>query len=227
MKKRFIKPLAIMALSATAMFGCASSEEAGSTAAEQDMGSPAVVETETEVIEEPVIETTETEMLSNEDVSYDEIFGDVENTEQYDLLTLVKLDPNLSTFAGLLERSGLETSLQRAEPVTLLIPTNSAFEEMDRERYQELTDPNNLAALTQFVNMHILPSKVYKMGFNTTQIIETEGENEIPVDTRMNGEVVYIGGAEIVKPDVVASNGLIHVVNRVVEPSEFSNVTTD
>lgn len=213
MKKKLIKPFAILGVVTLSMFSCASTEERADDTA--------VVETDMEVVED-------TELLSNEEVTYADLFEDVE-TEQYDVLTLVRMDPNFSTFVGLLELSGLEASLQveTVEPVTLLAPTNQAFMDMDREEYTRLTDPNNRTDLVRFIKNHILPSKVYEEEFNTTQIIETEGENEIPVDTRMNGEVIYVGGAEIVKPDVVASNGIIHVMSGVVEPSEFTDVTPD
>lgn len=213
MKKRLIKPFAVLGIVTLGLFSCASTEERADDTA--------VVETDTEVV-------ADTELLANEEMAYADLFEEVE-TEQYDILTLVSMNPNFSTFIELIELSGLEVSLQVevVEPVTLLAPTNQAFMDMDREEYARLTDPNNRTDLVRFIKNHILPSKVYEEEFNTTQIIETEGESEIPVDTRMNGEVIYIGGAQIVKPDVLASNGIIHVMSGVVEPSKFTDVTAD
>jgi uncharacterized surface protein with fasciclin (FAS1) repeats len=222
MKKTFIKPLAIVALAATSIFGCASSEDAGDNTAE-DMNNTTVIETEAEVMEEPAVGTTDTEMLSNEEVSYDDIFSDVGNTEQYDLLTLLKMDPNFSTFADLLQRSGLEASLQVADPVTILAPTNEAFAAMDSQEMESLTTSGNTTELTSFVQRHILPSKVYQEEFNTTQMMGMDTENQVEIDTRMNGEVVYIGGAQIIKSNVEASNGIIHVLNGVIQPTELTN----
>lgn len=222
MKMKFIKPLAIAAIFGLSMFSCAGTDDAQTDTDVQDTETTAVLETEPEVMEEPEVATTETERLSNEDVSYADMFEGVE-TEQYDVLSLVRMDPNLSTFVELLEMSGLEASLQveMVEPVTLLVPTNQAFMDMDRGEYQRLTDPNNKTELVEFVKHHILPSKVYETQFNTTQVIDTDGENDIPIDSRMNGEVIYVGGAQIMKSDIDASNGLIHIVNGVVQPSEF------
>lgn len=216
MKKRLIKPFAVLGIVTLTMFSCASTEEGTE---------------DTEVVavtDDAVVVVEETELLANEDVTYADLFEDVE-TEQYDVLTLMRMNPNFSTFVELVELSGLPASLQVevVEPITLLAPTNQAFMDMDREDYAQLIDPDNRTELIRFVKNHILPSKVYEEEFNTTQIIETEGENEIPVATRMNGEVIYIGGAQIVKPDVVASNGIIHVMNGVVQPSEFTDVTPD
>jgi uncharacterized surface protein with fasciclin (FAS1) repeats len=223
MKKTFIKPLAIMALAATGIFGCASSEDAGDNAQDMNNNNTAVIETEAEVMEEPAVGTTDTEMLSNEEVSYDDIFSDVENSEQYDLLTLLRMDPNFSTFADLLQRSGLEASLQVADPVTILAPTNEAFAAMDSQEMESLTTSGNTTELTSFVQRHILPSKVYQSGFNTSQVMGMDTENQVEVDTRMNGEVVIIGGAQIIKSDVEASNGIIHVLDGVIQPTEIVN----
>lgn len=242
MKMNFIKPLAIAALVGMGMFSCAGTDDArtdtgtqntentttvgaetgttGTVGAETDTQMGTETDTQMGTETDQGLGTTETERLSNEEVAYEDIFENVENTEQYDVLTLLQMDPNFSTFTELLQRSGLEASLQMAEPVTLLAPTNEAFDEMDRGQYESLTNPENTTELVQFVQQHILPSKVYQEGFNTTQVISTRGEGQIEVDTRMNGEEVYIGGAQIMVPNVEASNGVIHVMNGVITPSE-------
>lgn len=163
---------------------------------------------------------TEQEKLSNP-VSYDEMFSEVENTEQYDVMTLARMDENLSTFVQLVEQAGLEQSFNFAEsPITLFAPTNEAFQAMTKERYEYLIDPENSAELISVLQAHVIPSEVPSVSFSENQrIVDSEG-NEIPVTTEMQGTVVFIGGAEIVKSDIPASNGIIHVVNGVIDPSE-------
>lgn len=184
-----------------------------------------------ETFEEAEVIGDEADQPLNAEVSYDDMFNNVEETENYDILALARMEEDLSTFVQLVELSGLAPSFEVSEAVTgditVLIPTDEAFKQMPEERFEYLVNPENRAELIQFVKMHVLPSEVPLIQFNTTQIIETQQENEIPVDTEMDGTVVYVGGAQIVKSDIMASNGIIHVVNRVIEPSEFTNVTAD
>lgn len=146
-------------------------------------------------------------------------FNSVGDTENYEIITLAGMDQNLSTFTSLAEMSGIDFRLEFGEPVTAFIPTNEAFEQMPLEQYNALIDPNNRALLRSFLQRHILPNKVYAMQFNSTQAVETAAEEEITVTTGMSGNVIYVGGAQIIKSDIEASNGIIHIVNSIVEPT--------
>lgn len=175
-------------------------------------------------------EAQEDSAIGNE-VTYDKMFNEVEETEKHDVLSLLRMEENLSTFYQLVEQSGLDTSIEFAGPVTILAPTNEAFQEMSREKYEKLTDPENRAYLTKVIKAHILPRKVNMAEFEENQIIETSEGEEIPVETA--GAVstaaeptsVVIGGASIVKPDVEATNGIIHIVNDVIIPEETRDST--
>lgn len=149
--------------------------------------------------------------------SYFENAGDTENQE---MLSLIGTDENFSTFANLARTSGLDLKLNFTGPVTLFVPTNEAFEEMPRDQYNSLVDPANRAELSRFLQRHILPTKVYESQFNTLQVIETAVEEEIPVTTGAQGTIIYIGGAQIIQSDIETSDGIVHIVNSVIEPSE-------
>ncbi|MDT0676017.1 fasciclin domain-containing protein [Autumnicola musiva] len=158
------------------------------------------------------------------DMDYENLFGNVDS-EDYDLMTLAGMDQNLSTFAALAKMANMDTKLDFTGPVTMFIPTNEAFQNMPLEEFNMLTDPNNKAQLARFLQRHILPSKVNAIDFDSSQAIETASEEEITIDTEMNGNVIYIGGAQVVKSDIDASNGVIHVVNSIIEPT--TDVFTD
>lgn len=172
-------------------------------------------------------ETTET----GAEVTYDNMFNNVEETEEHDVLTLAAMEENLSTFVRLVKESGLERSIELAGPVTILAPTNEAFQEMSRERFEELTDPANRQMLQRVIQAHILPSKVYMRDFEENQILETSEGESIPVETvghvTAAGEPasVVIGGASIVKPNVEGTNGIIHVVDDIIIPEETRDTT--
>lgn len=161
--------------------------------------------------------TMDQERLSNP-VDYSDMFGNVDNTEDYDVITLARMDENLSTFVQLVEEAGLAESFNFDEPITLFAPTNEAFQSLSPERYEYLTNPDNRGELVKVLQAHIIPSEVSSTAFaNNQRIVDAEG-NEIPVDTEMHGTQVFIGGAEIIRSDIEASNGIIHVVNGVIDP---------
>lgn len=162
--------------------------------------------------------------LAQEEVTYEKMFNNVEETEEYDVITLASMEENLSIFVRLIKESGTENHIELAGPVTLLAPTNEAFQEMSSEQFEELTDPANRSMLERFIKAHILPRKVYLNEFSNGQDLETSEGEKIPVETTgavsPQGEPgsVVIGGAGIIKSDVEGTNGLIHVVDAVIIP---------
>ncbi|MCX2739709.1 fasciclin domain-containing protein [Pontibacter anaerobius] len=156
---------------------------------------------------------------SARDVDYSQMYTSVANTAQFDLVTLAKMDPNLSTFATLVEQAELSDALmQREEPFTVFAPTNQAFAQWPQDSLNTLMKTENKAQLIKLLQAHLLPGKVNSAGFNSSQRLETGGGEYIMVDIADSGSGVTIGGASIVKADVDASNGVLHVVDKVIAP---------
>ncbi|WP_054558917.1 fasciclin domain-containing protein [Croceitalea dokdonensis] len=148
-----------------------------------------------------------------------QIFSDITNTEDYSTWTLTHMDRDISTFINLVALSGLEPSLLMIDKGhTAFIPTNSAFNEMEIKEYLHLTNPENKDDLIAFVKLHFLPNKVMKYDFNDSQVIDKQGSENISVNVDEPYGAVYIGGARIVKEDIETSNGVIHIVDRVIMP---------
>ncbi|QLG46529.1 fasciclin domain-containing protein [Costertonia aggregata] len=147
-----------------------------------------------------------------------EVFSSVNNTKDYTTLELASMDPNLSTFVNMVKLSGLAPSMLLTDAHTVFIPTNDAFRDLSIEKFAELTDPKNQAKLAEFVKYHFLPSKQMDYEFKDSQVITDPSPNEISVskDTYDN---VFIGGAKIIRPNIEASNGVIHIVNDIITPN--------
>lgn len=149
----------------------------------------------------------------------DQILSGVQNPTDYETIELAQMDPNLSTFMNLVALSGFGVSWKlTAEDHSVLIPTNQAFDEMSVERYLHLTDPANKGDLMRFVKYHFLPNKVSKRDFNDADVIDTEDE-QIEIAGSSTFNTVYLGGAKVIK-SLEASDGIVHVVNGVVQPTE-------
>lgn len=247
MKKKTIIPIAF---AAAMMFGCASSTDTMDDATAMDettmsggVATEEVVEEREEVVEEvaeavdaatlktlviereivvPVATVAVTALPMENPVEIDEMFEDIEETENQTVLELARTSPNLSTFVKLIEQAGLVEDIERLQDVTLFAPTNEAFAKMDREELETLLMPENQAQLMYMLQAHVLPNKVSSLQFNTTQRIEMTEDSYIPIDVSLGGTNVLIGGASIIKNNIEASNGFIHVIDNVIEPSEVA-----
>ncbi|WP_143961102.1 fasciclin domain-containing protein [Litoribacter populi] len=177
--------------------------------------------------------TTQDMAQTDVEVDYESIFEDVDNTEDHDILTLLKQDDNFSIFVEMLEKSqiDLDAAAEAAGEITVFAPTNDAFKQLTKEQYKQITEPEDLALLQSIVKSHVMTKKVNLADFQTNQVIENADGQEIAVETAGGQGVatpaddVMIGGARIGKPDIQASNGVIHVMEGVVIPDQQGSTT--
>ncbi|QCR25210.1 hypothetical protein C1N53_21165 [Pontibacter sp. SGAir0037] len=244
-----LKPLAAIAVVSFTMFSCASSNDAMDTTAMNDDTS--MSETQTMAGDDQVssndTQSAQTESYSSTDVSggdlsisemtltndedIDEMFGDIEETEQYDILELVDKSSNLSTFSKLIKAAELEPALQTGGPFTVFAPTNEAFANLPAGELENLLKPENKMELRQVLASHFLAAKVSSAQFNNNQRIGLSDDQEIVIGVANAGtgagtaaaaNNITIGGATIVKPNVEASNGMVHVVDAIIQPTATS-----
>ena len=214
MKMKFLKLLSLPVLAL--FFSCSTSNEGSSSTAES-----------TDSTEDTEVGIGETERVANEEVTYGNIFNDVDNTLQYNVLELARMDDDLSLFVELVEKAGLESTLMVAEPITVFIPTNQALQQIAAEDMQNSNDPQQKDRLVKIIRTHIIPIEVPAKHFTNSKIIETSSGEQIAVDVDEQGSVVKIGGADIIKADVEVSNGIIHVIDDVLETRELSDTAID
>lgn len=147
-----------------------------------------------------------------------QVLGNVQNPQMYDTMALLRMDENISIFADLLELSGLDISMLFADDFTVFVPTNEAFGDLDVSRFEELTNPQNRAELLEFVKWHFVPDEVYSTQLEDNQVIDTEDDKYIPVSTNLHNNNVTVGGALIIRPDIQTSDGIMHIINGVIQP---------
>lgn len=125
----------------------------------------------------------------------------------------VAANPSLSTLNGLLGKSGLTDTLKSAGPFTVFAPTNAAFQGLSSKTMDELAaDPARLKAVLTY---HVLPSKLVASEIQSGKVKTVNGAE---LNIAKAGAFVTIEEALVEKADLPASNGVVHVVDRVLLP---------
>jgi uncharacterized surface protein with fasciclin (FAS1) repeats len=122
-------------------------------------------------------------------------------------------DPNLSTLNGLVAKAGLADTLKAAGPYTVFAPTNDAFKAVPAKTMDELAhDPAKLKAVLSY---HVVAGKMMAADVKTGHAKTTTGAN---LSLGKAGEFVTVEDAMVQQPDIVATNGVVHTVDRVLMP---------
>ncbi len=134
-----------------------------------------------------------------------------------------------TTLVAAVKAAGLVETLQGAGPFTVFAPTNEAFDKLPPGTVETLVKPENKATLTKILTYHVVPGRLtaaelmtmVKHGHGKAMLKTVEGE---PLTVTQNGSKLFVMGeksglAEVSIPDVMQSNGVIHVVTSVILPN--------
>lgn len=130
-----------------------------------------------------------------------------------DIVTNASAAPNLSTLVAAVKAADLVGTLQGAGPFTVFAPTDDAFAKIPKADLDALLADK--AKLTAVLTYHVVPGKVMAKDVAGLKSAKTVNGAELTIDTS-NG--VKIDGATVVKADIEAANGVIHVIDTVVIP---------
>jgi uncharacterized surface protein with fasciclin (FAS1) repeats len=118
------------------------------------------------------------------------------------------------TLASLLQKAGLAGTLEGKGPFTVFAPTDAAFAKVSKATLASLA--KNKAKLRAVLLYHVVNGKLTAAQAMKLESAKTlEGKS---VSIRVSGGKVIVGGATVVKANVLASNGVIHVINKVLIP---------
>lgn len=121
------------------------------------------------------------------------------------------------TLAAALEAAGLIDALTGAGPFTVFAPTDEAFAKLPEGTVESLLRPENKEKLKAILLYHVVPGSVnakHVMKLNGRMVKTLEGSS-ISVRTRHG---VQVDNANVIKTDIRASNGVIHVIDSVLMP---------
>jgi len=125
---------------------------------------------------------------------------------------------SFTTLAKALQAAGLVETLKGAGPFTVFAPTDEAFAKLPAGALEDLLKPENKAKLTAVLTYHVVPGKV--MASQVTGLTSAKTVNGEPLSIAVKDGAVMVGGAKVVKTDIAASNGVIHVIDSVLLPKK-------
>ena len=132
------------------------------------------------------------------------------------IVELASENPDLSTLAELATAAGLIETLSGEGPYTIFAPTNDAFAKLPAETIANLKKPENREQLAGILTYHGVPGTVMAADLSDGQ--EVTMINEKTATISIDGDKVMINDATVVMPDVMASNGVVHVIDTVLMP---------
>ena len=115
-----------------------------------------------------------------------------------------------------LTKSGLSKNLEGDGPFTIFAPLDDAFAAISAQTYYGLLREENKEKLINILGRHVFSKKITSSEINGEIKIKAINGEEITIK-KVNG-IVYINEAEVVTADIEAPNGVIHFINRVLQP---------
>ena len=120
------------------------------------------------------------------------------------------------TLAAAITAAGLGDTLKGPGPFTVFAPTDAAFAKLPKGTVEELLKPENKAKLTAILTYHVVPGKV--MAADVVKVSNAKTVQGGSIKVHAAGGTVSVDNATVVKTDIGASNGVIHVIDTVLMP---------
>jgi uncharacterized surface protein with fasciclin (FAS1) repeats len=131
---------------------------------------------------------------------------------------VAKTAGQFTTLLAAVDAAGLTETLLGRGPFTLFAPTDEAFSKLPNGTVQDLLKPENREKLVQILTYHVVAGRVTAAQARNVSSAETVAGLNIRITT--SGDQLKINDATVRIADVPASNGVIHVIDRVLLPTE-------
>ena len=122
---------------------------------------------------------------------------------------------SFKTLVAAVKAAGLVDTLSGKGPFTVFAPTDAAFAKLPEGTVENLLKPENKDKLVAVLTYHVVPGKVMAADVKTMKVKTVNGKS---ASLEVDGKNVTIDDAKIVKTDIEASNGVIHVIDSVILP---------
>jgi len=138
---------------------------------------------------------------------------------QPDIVGVLAKSPNHKTFSQLVKTAGLVDTLKAKGPFTVFAPTDAAFAKLPKATLDSLKKPENKDKLKSILLYHIINGRVTSrdlMGMKSpTSVSSLNGAKLTITHTK---SAIKVNKAAVIKPDLTASNGIVHTIDAVLMP---------
>ncbi|MEM1353258.1 MAG: fasciclin domain-containing protein [Planctomycetota bacterium] len=125
---------------------------------------------------------------------------------------------SFETLAAAITAAGLIETLQGEGPFTVFAPTDEAFAALPEGTVETLLQPENKDTLIAVLTYHVVPGRVYAVDALAAGEATTVQGSDVTITVK-DGKA-YVDDAEIVATDIDSTNGVIHVINKVILPKD-------
>ncbi|TVR26004.1 MAG: fasciclin domain-containing protein [Ilumatobacter sp.] len=135
-----------------------------------------------------------------------------------DIVEIAATTEGFSTLVVALSAADLVETLQGEGPFTVFAPTDEAFAALPDGLLDSLLEPENSELLTRILTYHVVAGDVRSGDIEPGAVATVEG-SDVTLDT---ADGVTVDGANVIQADIVASNGVIHVIDAVILPADIA-----
>ena len=125
---------------------------------------------------------------------------------------------SFKTLAKALVAADLVDTLKGSGPFTVFAPTDEAFAKLPAGTLESLLEPANKAKLQRILTYHVVAAKVLAADVMKVRSVKAVSGDTIAIATHDGG--VTVDSAHVVRTDILASNGVIHVIDAVILPKD-------
>jgi uncharacterized surface protein with fasciclin (FAS1) repeats len=140
-----------------------------------------------------------------------------------DLVTTLQSTGRCRTLLKIIQLTGREQALERSGPFTIFAPTDDAFAKLPGGMLEGLMKPANKARLQGILETHLVRGKLTSQDAKSSTVT-TLGGSKVEID-REGSEFVF-EDANVVQPDVVARNGVIQIIDKVILPIQADTLAS-
>jgi uncharacterized surface protein with fasciclin (FAS1) repeats len=144
--------------------------------------------------------------------------GTVARAQSRDIVDTAVAAGSFTTLAKALTAADLVATLKGPGPFTVFAPTDEAFAKLPAGTLESLMKPENKARLRRLLTYHVVPGALRSTAVTTMRSATAVSGDQIAIRVQSGG--VMVGDARVVKTDIAASNGVIHVIDAVMLPAD-------
>ncbi len=134
-----------------------------------------------------------------------------------DIVSLASGSKTLKTLVAAVSAADLVETLQSDGPFTVFAPNDAAFAALPEGTVENLLKPENKGDLIKVLTYHVVPGRIESTDLRNGQRVKTVAGGKVNIAT--NSSIVKINDAIVQKANVRASNGVVHIIDRVLLPS--------